>query len=187
MDGIEKYFDSIQYFFHDTVHRTSIEGDRCLKRSMANLRFGSEGSPIHGRLEGVFFCCTLFRGQLPDRSPYGTERICIPVEHFLSGNPRLFYNSSHKVPGNPVPVHYVVLVLVKENESDPEFLFCKENLVELPMDNNSFLRLDRSGQIYECFSNQTCFDRFKLYVEVFVVGDVKLPFWDPVIDTGRHQ
>ena len=193
MDGIEKKFDPIQYFFHVTAHRNSIEKDGYLKRSIANLRFGSEGSPIDGRLEGVFFCCTLFKEDLPTLSPYGTERICIPVEHFLSGNPRLFYNSYHVVPGNPVnpvPVHYVVLVLVKE--SDFEFSFCKENLVELPIDNNSFLMIDRSGQryMYGCFSNQTCYHKFRLYVEVFVVGKVELPesvFWDKVTYSGKSS
>ena len=185
MDGIQKNFDPIQYFFHvtDGTSRISIERDGYL-RSVANLKFGSEGTPIHGRLKGVFFCCTLFNGQLPTQSPYGTERIRIPVEHFLSGNPHLFYNSYHVTGGNPVPVHYVILVLVKE--SDPDFSFCRENLVELPMDNNSFLIIDRSGQRYGCFSNQTCYTTFKLYVEVFVVGDVRLPLWDRVINTGRH-
>ena len=188
--GINVQFDPIQYFFHVTnmANRISIESNGGLKRSIANLRFGSEGSPIDGRLEGVFFCCTLFRGGLPDRSPYGTERICIPVEYFLNGNPHLFYNSYHEVPGNPVnpvPVHYVVLVLVKDD--DPEFSFCEKNLEELPMNNNSFLIIDSLGKRYGCFSNQTCYQQFKLYVEVFVIGDVRLPLWNQVIKTGRHQ
>ena len=182
-EGIIVQFDPIQYFFHVTnmANRISIEGNGGLKKRMANLRFGSAGTPIHGNLEGVFFCCTLFNGGLPDRSPYGTERICIPVEHFLGGNPRLFYNSYHVVPGNPVPVRYVVLVLVQE--SDPNFLFCMNNLVELDMNNNSFLRMNYFERRYECFSNQLCYNKFRLYVEVFVVGDVplpQLPFWDRV-------
>ena len=182
--GINVQFDPIQYFFHVTnmANRISIESNGGLKRSIANLRFGSEGSPIHGRLEGVFFCCTLFNGGLPTQSPYGTERICIPVEHFLSGNPRLFYNSYHvvHVPGNPVPVHYVVLVLVKENFNDPNFLFCLNNLEVLSLTDNPFFMINPLENKFLCFSNQLCYHKFKLYVEVFVVGDVPLPFWDRV-------
>ena len=170
-------FDFIQYFFHATKkeHKAAITKSRRLEKR-TKLKYKE--------LKGVSFCCTVYKGDLPTQSPYGAERICIPVEYFLSGNPHLFYNSCKEEPGNPT-FYYVTLVLVKE--SDREFSFCKENLVELSMTRNSFLRINRSEKRYRCFSNERCYRKFKVFVEVFVVGDVRLPFWDQVIDTGRSR
>lgn len=186
-------FDRIKEFFHVTTirNKSKIVEDDLLRGNEANLKYQSRGSPIDGELDGVFFCCTLFDEDLPTRSPYGSRRIRIPVEHFLRGNPCLYFNSYHVTDGRNGPVHYVTLVLVDRN--DPDFSFCNKNLVRLNQRQNPFLRLrkERSGYtLFRCFSNQECRRRFKLYVDVFVVGNVELPesaIWDRVKYKGRSR
>lgn len=194
--GVNVEFDSIDYFYHATSkeNKKNIERDGCLKKNMARPIRGSKNSPIE-ELEGVFFCGTLSDRKLPKKSPYGTERVCIPVEFFLkNGNPCLFYNSYHVVYCWGVNIYYVILVLVDKN--DPAFSFCNQNLVRLNRRTNPFLRLwvDHSSarERYRCmcFSNSNCNRKFKIYVEVFVVGDVKLPtsaVWHEVQCTGRSR
>lgn len=164
----ERGFDEIDYFYHFTKFENyeAIKKKGVLEAHKADLK--KENSPIDGKLDGVFFCCTLFNRDLPDRSPHGNCRNKIPVEHFLSHKSCLFYNSSRLDQNNGI--YYVTLVLADNDHS-----FCKNKLEKLDMKNNSFLRIDQSKGTYHCFSNQKCFRSFKLYVDVFVVGHVKLP------------
>lgn len=176
-------FSEIKYFYHVTkskCEKQSIQGDCRLIANKAKLRFESEGTPIDGNLNGVFFCCSLFQGCLPDISPHGTERIKIPIGDFLHDNTRLFYNSSHTTNTSSDNVNYAVLVLVKEDH--PDFQFCKDKLAPLDMRNNRFLKLNKENKVYECYPNQA---DFRFYITVFVVGDVELPNkeeqdWDTV-------
>ena len=119
---------------------------------------------------------------LPKKSPFGTERIKIPITEFACSTIHLFYNWHHRTLSN---VNYVILVLVKE--SDPKYQYCKEHMIEMDMKSNSILRLDFCQQKFEyCHLIE-----FSLWVEVFVVGDIPLAgirhSWDNVIDAGRHQ
>ena len=182
-NGIEVEFDGIEYFSHatDKESKDAIERSGRLKKKTRLMINNKE-------LHGVSFCPTLFDGDIPTQSPHGDKQVSIPVEHFLSGNPHLFYNTYNVEDGDP-PIHYVMLVLVKESDRD-EFSFCEKNLVELSMEDNSFLMIDHSEKRYECFSNSSCYHQFKMYVEVFVIGDVEVPksaFWKDVICTGKHR
>lgn len=177
---IEVKFDDIAFFSHATNKecKDAIERSGCLKKKTTLLIKNKE-------LYGVSFCPTLFDGRVPTQSPHGNKQIRIPIEHFLSGNPHLFYNTYNIVDG----IHYVMLVLVKESDCD-EFSFCKKNLVELPMEDNYFLMIDRSEKRYECFSNSSCYHQFKIWVDVFVIGDVELPksaFWEDIKCTGKYK
>lgn len=178
-NGIEVEFNCIAYFSHatDKESKDAIERSGCLKKKTPLVINNKE-------LHGVSFCPTLYAGCIPTQSPHGAKQVSIPVEHFLSGNPHLFYNKYNVKNG----VHYVTLVLVKE--SDPEFSLCEKNLEELSMEDNSFLMIDHSEKRYECFSNDKCYHQFKIWVEVFVIGDVELPksaVWKDVTCTGKYR
>ena len=142
-------------------------------------------SPIHDRLSGVFFSCNLSKKDsgLPRISPFGSERIKIPITRFAHSKFHLFYNSHHKTYKHGI--YYVILVLVKE--SDPDYKFCKANMTELNMASNCLLRLDFRRRKFE-YCEPT---EFTLWVEIFVLGDVSLTGtnhkWDNVIDIGRSD
>ena len=169
----------------NVLHKPSITSTNKLRGSVANMtRHPSNQSPIHGKLSGVFFGCNLGRMGygLPDSSPFGTERIKIPITEFASSKIHLFYNSHHNTQST---VYYVILVLVKE--SDPKYEYCKERMIELDLESNPILRLDFQRNKFEyCHPIE-----FSLWVEIFVVGDIPLTdithSWDKVTDTGRHQ
>ena len=156
-----------------------------LRGSMAKMtRPPSNRSPIHHKLSGIFFGCNLskYGYSLPDSSPFGTERIKIPITEFANSKIHLFYNSHHST---QTTVYYVILVLIKE--SDSKYQYCKDHMIELDMKANPILRLDFEREKFEyCHPIG-----FSLWVEVFVVGNVPLAnvshSWDKVADTGRHQ
>ena len=181
-------YKPITYFYHVTKRSTkaSITLTNELRGSMAKMtKAPSNQSPIHYKLSGVFFGCNLDRRSyysLPDRSPFGTERIKIPITEFASSKIHLFYNSHHKTQDT---VYYVILVLVKE--SDPKYQYCKDHMIELDMETNPILRLDFQRNKFEyCHPIG-----FSLWLEVFIVGNIPLGdishSWDNVTDTGRHQ
>ena len=180
-------YKPITYFYHVTklLPKVSITLTNELRGSEAKMtRPPSNQSPIHRKLSGIFFGCNLDkRGySLPDRSPFGTERIKIPITEFSSSRIHLFYNSHHKTQNT---VYYVILVLIKE--SDPKYQYCKDRMIELDMESNRILRLDFQRNKFEyCHPFG-----FSLWLEVFVVGNIQLGdishSWDKVTDTGRHQ
>ncbi|KAI4788978.1 hypothetical protein KUCAC02_035505 [Chaenocephalus aceratus] len=73
---------------------------------------GSHGSPISGKLEGLFFSCnTEFNtGKPPHDSPYGPDRFQIPAETLFNQNTNVYfgdfycmYTSYHYVVPGPDP------------------------------------------------------------------------------------
>lgn len=156
-----------------------------LRGSIANLtRPPSSKSPIHNKLSGVFFSCRLSKRDpsLPDSSPYGKERIKLPIAECVDSHTHLFYNSHHYSKDR---VCYANLVLVSKN--DTEYAFCQANLIKLEMTANQLLKLDfQQNEFKYCDPSE-----FSLWVDVFMVGDMSLTDtnhdWDTVIDTGRHK
>ena len=180
----------IGVFYHVTKreYKAKIESDGLLKGCKAKLpRSITTGSSRDSHLfrddsplKGVFFCCSLFRGSLPNRSPYGEDRISIPVRSFLHHDPHLFYNSWHSI----TTVHYITLVLVDKCDYPQQFEYCSKHLKELTMESNDILRINRSKNECTCYHSND-FRKFKAYIEIVVVGDVRLPKWDEVGFTGR--
>ena len=177
--------EPIKYFYRVIEDgKEEAEKHQLMKRKVADLIRESNGSPIDGKLHGVTFCSTLYRGGLPTTSPYGTDRLIVPIGYFLEGKPHLFFNSWHNTGGNN---NYVVLVLVWEDQTT-EYEFCCQNLIELDMSDNPYLQLNAEECKYSCHCSQQ--SDFRLWVEIFVVGDFEIPKearWDTVINTGRHK
>ncbi|MCJ8738323.1 hypothetical protein PDJAM_G00034420 [Pangasius djambal] len=97
---------------------------------------GSHGSPISGKLEGIFFSCnTEFNtGAPPQDSPYGRYRFQVPAEALFNHNTNLYFADFYCM---YTAYHYVILVLAPRGSPGDEF--CKQRLPLLDITNNRFL------------------------------------------------
>ena len=134
---------------------------------------------------GVWFCATLYRGALPDQSPYGRRRIKIPCQTLLESidEPVLYLESLHSYESSP-NIQYVRLILLDRNSSD--FQFCNKHCIYLDMVHNPFLSLDVAKKEYRCVRN-AAWSKPNVWVEVLVVGDVHLIHFDRVKEAPRSS
>ncbi|XP_026865228.2 phytanoyl-CoA hydroxylase-interacting protein-like isoform X1 [Electrophorus electricus] len=97
---------------------------------------GSHGSPISGKLEGIFFSCnTEFNtGEPPQDSPYGRYRFHVPAEVLFNGDTNLYFADFYCM---YTAYHYVILVLAPRDSPGDEF--CRQRLPLLDATNNRFL------------------------------------------------
>ncbi|XP_026207144.1 phytanoyl-CoA hydroxylase-interacting protein-like isoform X2 [Anabas testudineus] len=97
---------------------------------------GSDGSPISGKLEGIFFSCnTEFNtGKPPQDSPYGPYRFQIQADILFNQNTNIYFGDFYCM---YTSYHYVILVLAPDGSK--EDVFCKGRLPELDRSNNRFL------------------------------------------------
>ncbi|KAL0964706.1 hypothetical protein UPYG_G00327850 [Umbra pygmaea] len=97
---------------------------------------GSHGSPISGKLEGIYFSCnTEFNtGKPPQDSPYGRYRFQIQAEVLFNPKTNLYFGDFYCM---YTAYHYVILVLAPQGS--PGDLFCKGRLPALDISNNRFL------------------------------------------------
>ena len=115
-------YTPITHFYHVTRSylKDTILQEHCLKRSKISLYRDSVNSPAHQKLKGVFFMCNLRDGDYPSMSPFGTERVKIPIgDFFMEGGFQLFFNSFNFTQRENC---YAVLVMVRTNA--PEYSFC---------------------------------------------------------------
>lgn len=118
-------------YFHHV--RTECEGKM---RPALKDSSGSHGSPINGKLRGVFLSCnTEFdTGLPPNDSPYGPLRFQIPAGRLLSHNTRLYFADFYCM---YTAYHYVVLVLAPAGSEGDSF--CLSRLPLLDLSANPFL------------------------------------------------
>ncbi|XP_067100483.1 phytanoyl-CoA hydroxylase-interacting protein-like isoform X1 [Osmerus mordax] len=97
---------------------------------------GSHGSPISGKLEGIFFSCnTEFNtGKPPQDSPYGRMRFQVQAEALFNPNTNLYFGDFYCM---YTAYHYVILVLAPQGSPGDEF--CKQRLPLLDIADNRFL------------------------------------------------
>lgn len=97
---------------------------------------GSHGSPISGKLEGIFFSCnTEFNtGKPPQDSPYGRHRFEVRAEVLFNPDTNLYFGDFYCM---YTAYHYVILVLAPKGSTGDEF--CKQRLPALDITNNRFL------------------------------------------------
>ncbi|XP_064789404.1 phytanoyl-CoA hydroxylase-interacting protein-like [Oncorhynchus masou masou] len=97
---------------------------------------GSHGSPISGKLEGIYFSCnTEFNtGKPPQDSPYGRYRFQIQAEVLFNPKTNLYFGDFYCM---YTAYHYVILVLAPEGS--PGDRFCKGRLPALDILDNCFL------------------------------------------------
>uniref|UniRef100_A0AAQ5Y412 Fibronectin type-III domain-containing protein n=1 Tax=Amphiprion ocellaris TaxID=80972 RepID=A0AAQ5Y412_AMPOC len=106
---------------------------------------GSHGSPISGKLEGIFFSCnTEFNtGKPPQDSPYGRHRFEVRADTLFNPDTNLYFGDFYCM---YTAYHYVILVLAPKGSSGDEF--CKQRLPALDITNNRFLtcKQDKEGE-----------------------------------------
>ncbi|XP_051529722.1 phytanoyl-CoA hydroxylase-interacting protein-like isoform X1 [Myxocyprinus asiaticus] len=97
---------------------------------------GSHGSPISGKLEGIFFSCnTEFNtGKPPQDSPYGRYRFQLVAEMLFNPETNLYFADFYCM---YTAYHYVILVIAPKGSAGDEF--CKQRLPALDIGNNRFL------------------------------------------------
>lgn len=97
---------------------------------------GSHGSPISGKLEGIFFSCnTEFNtGKPPQDSPYGRHRFEVRADALFNPDTNLYFGDFYCM---YTAYHYVILVLAPKGSRGDEF--CKQRLPLLDISNNRFL------------------------------------------------
>ncbi|KAJ7426334.1 Phytanoyl-CoA hydroxylase-interacting protein-like protein [Willisornis vidua] len=105
---------------------------------------GSHGSPISGKLEGIFFSCnTEFNtGKPPQDSPYGRYRYEIAAEKLFNPNTNLYFGDFYCM---YTAYHYVILVIAPVGSPGDEF--CKQRLPQLNIKDNKFLTCDEENGV----------------------------------------
>ena len=181
---------NIEVFYHVTTvaAKQQIVQDKRLKEAVAHPLQGKPESPIDEmKIQGVYFTLNLDKknDKLPTTSPYGTERVSIPISNF-SGY-ELFFNSYHHNFVFGTLIYYVILVMVKPSHSDYDII--AKVLKKLNPSNNDILLLNSPYRYYDYYKLKDG-KSFNAYFEVFVVGGVPVgsdAVWDTVKDTGRPQ
>ncbi|XP_059929630.1 phytanoyl-CoA hydroxylase-interacting protein-like [Gadus macrocephalus] len=122
-------------------HARESEGGRMLPSVKDNS--GSHGSPISGKLEGLFFSCnTEFNtGKPPQDSPYGRQRFQVPAEVLFNPGTNLYFGDFYCM---YTAYHYVVLVLAPQGSAGDDF--CKQRLPALDIADNRFLTCTRAEE-----------------------------------------
>nr|XP_043902219.1 phytanoyl-CoA hydroxylase-interacting protein-like [Solea senegalensis] len=105
---------------------------------------GSHGSPISGKLEGIFFSCnTEFNtGKPPQDSPYGRLRFEVQANTLFNPDTNLYFGDFYCM---YTAYHYVILVLAPKGSRGDDF--CKQRLPALDIGSNPFLTCK---QVEEC-------------------------------------
>lgn len=182
---------SITVFYHVTTDaaKQAIVQTGKLKAAVATPLKGKPKSPIDEmEIKGVYFTVNLDKNsdKLPPTSPYGTERVSIPINNFSEYE--LFFNSYHHnfVFGNVVV--YIIVVLVKHSHRD--YAKIAGVLKKLDETKNAILLPYNQPYYYYDYYKLEGGKSFNAYIEVFVVDDVPVgsdAVWDKVKDTGRQQ
>ncbi|XP_021338908.1 uncharacterized protein LOC110440262 [Mizuhopecten yessoensis] len=83
----------------------------------------------------VWFCATLYNGDLPNISPYGKERVRLPIDKLLrqlGGKVNVYRGKDAQVNTNK----YIRLMLVKEGD----YFDCLEHMEKLNFEDNDLLK-----------------------------------------------
>nr|XP_055023663.1 phytanoyl-CoA hydroxylase-interacting protein [Misgurnus anguillicaudatus]XP_055023664.1 phytanoyl-CoA hydroxylase-interacting protein [Misgurnus anguillicaudatus] len=138
---------------------------------------GSHGSPINGKLRGVFLSCnTEFDTGLPPKdSPYGPLRFQISADRLLNPNTNLYFADLYCM---YTAYHYVVLVLAPVGSEGDSF--CKSHLPLLDLTSNPFLTYTPGEESVFCHASD-------VILEVLFTGPLRLEHGSLDQIRGHHQ
>lgn len=110
---------------------------------------GDPGSPINGKLNGLFFMASVEPGTVTGvpvaRSAFGSTRLLVRTTELLSTTPNVYFADFYCMRGQ---YHYVTLVLTKPYSENDRF--CANRLLRLSLHDktsNPFLFYDDRGQL----------------------------------------
>ncbi len=142
------------------------------------------------KVKGVWLTATTERSGTPlPKSPYGTERINIPVSALIIssetiGRWSLFFESTYY---SKHPIQYVRFVLLDtQSAKDEHITWCKDYLLKVDIEQNPFVCWN--GEQLSSISNH---DRkhANIYVEILKVGEIETQcgHWDTVKETRKTK
>ncbi len=142
------------------------------------------------KIKGVWLTATTSRSGKPfQASPYGTERINIPVSALLSSETisrwSLFFESTYYSQNH---IQYVRFVLLDTQTAEEEQeTWCKDYLLKVDIEQNPFVYWN--GEQFSSISNHNR-KHADIYVEILKVGEIETPCgenWDQVKETRRRK
>lgn len=138
---------------------------------------GSHGSPINGKLRGVFLSCnTEFDTGLPPKdSPYGPLRFQISADRVLTSSTNLYFADFYCM---YTAYHYVVLVLAPAGSEGDSF--CNSCLPRLDLSSNPFLTFTPGDVPAFCHASD-------VILEVLYTEPLLLEHGILAQISGRHQ
>ncbi len=138
---------------------------------------GSHGSPINGKLRGVFLSCnTEFDTGLPPKdSPYGPLRFQISADRLLTTSTNLYFADFYCM---YTAYHYVVLVLAPAGSEGDSF--CNSHLPRLDLSSNPFLTYTPGDVPVFCHASD-------VILEVLYTDPLLLEHGILAQISGRHQ
>jgi len=132
---------------------------------------GDQGSPINGKLDGLFFMANNINGKPPSTSPFGPRRFQVPAEFLFESAPNVYFVDFYCMRGRD---HYITLVATYPGSKADRF--CLRRLLPIDLTNsasNPFLFWENDCLYVTCHSN--------LQVEILYTEDIDIYEW---IDYG---
>ncbi|XP_067675467.1 phytanoyl-CoA hydroxylase-interacting protein-like isoform X2 [Haliotis asinina] len=154
------YFQNIRRYHHSVMKP-------CMKDHGGDYR-----NPINGRLAGLFFGVTLYRGDLPDRSPFGDTRVTVPLKEVFDDYANLYFADFYCKPSR-TRIHYVTLVLAKSGSYSDDF--CRGHLIMLRPYDNIYLRREPYTDTYRSL-RRTGINVEVLYTEAIDISNRPISF-----------
>ncbi|KAI6201814.1 hypothetical protein M3Y96_00882300 [Aphelenchoides besseyi] len=156
------------------VHRCKPESyfDRLYDYMPKEIRAwsGHNACAINGEPEvkGLWFSTATFRGDLPNRSPFGNTLFYIRPELIIDdvNSFNLYFTDFYCITQRATP-HYVTLVLCKKYSGEDEF--CKQHLKRLDLSANPFFEAN-----YDDYGDPNFWACTSVYVELFITETVSL-------------
>ena len=179
--------EEVEYLYHCTteVNRDKIKVEGVLTAN----RVTAPGMILEtGPVKGVWFSPTLFQGRLPTMSPYGTERIKIPIadlcEHLEDW--LLFYECAYRYEGRCIQYIRLVLADRSKDTNEGSIQWCRDNLAQLNIANNPLFFFE-NDMTARCLANKP---EPYTFIEVLIVGDIEVLVsytWDDPIQQIARQ
>ena len=132
---------------------------------------GDPRSPINvHKLNGLFFNACV-DPNMNKQSIYGMKRLNIKPTGLVDSSTKLYFADFYCVPGKGFRIrpHYVTVIMTISGTSADEF--CRNNLVELDVENNPFLCIRKSDlEMY----NMEALDCRGLHLEIYYTNGIKV-------------
>ncbi|XP_076846335.1 phytanoyl-CoA hydroxylase-interacting protein [Brachyhypopomus gauderio] len=161
---------------HEYFHHVSTACNGTMLPSLKD-NSGSHGSPINGKLPGVFLSCnTEFdTGLPPNDSPYGPLRFQVSAGHLLNSDTHLYFADFYCM---YTAYHYVVLVLAPAGSEGDRF--CRGRLPLLDLADNRFLTYVPGEEPKFCHASD-------VIIEILYTEPLALDLGTLVEITGHQQ
>lgn len=183
-EGVSGYYAPCQWFYRNKSPMYFEEILNRQGRMEVELKdlSGDPGSPINGRVSGLFFMASVDRGSRTGEpipvSPFGSCRLLVPVKDMLYKAPNLYFTDFYCMTGRDY--HYMTLIMTAPGSEADQF--CEKFLLDLNIDQNPFLLMDKSGQLRVTTKDRLLVEIF--YTENLDISNYELKYDIPLVGKG---